>query len=119
MLRMYLVANWFNLADEACEDALYDIAAFRDFCRIDLGARDLRFSVRGTLKDDRKFAGGRHAVLRGTINVGGELDAVARGDHDVARNDKIIFNLRCCRWGDSFFAVLRKLCGRLPEEAEE
>jgi IS5 family transposase len=37
MLRMYWVANWFNLADEACEDALYDIAAFRDFCRIDLG----------------------------------------------------------------------------------
>jgi IS5 family transposase len=37
MLRMYLVANWFNLADEACEDALYDIAAFRDFCQIDLG----------------------------------------------------------------------------------
>ena len=37
MLRMYCVANWFNLADEACEDALYDIAAFRDFCRIDLG----------------------------------------------------------------------------------
>jgi IS5 family transposase len=37
MLRMYLVANWFNLADEACEDALYDIPAFRNFCRIDLG----------------------------------------------------------------------------------
>ena len=37
MLRMYLLANWFNLSDEACEDALYDIAAFRDFCRIDLG----------------------------------------------------------------------------------
>ena len=37
MLRMYCVANWFNLADEACEDALYDIAAFRDFCHVDLG----------------------------------------------------------------------------------
>ena len=37
MLRMYLVANWFNLADEVCEDALYDIPAFGDFCRIDLG----------------------------------------------------------------------------------
>lgn len=37
MLRMYCIANWFNLADEACEDALYDITAFRDFCRIDLG----------------------------------------------------------------------------------
>jgi IS5 family transposase len=37
MLRMYCIANWFNLADEACEDALYDITAFRNFCRIDLG----------------------------------------------------------------------------------
>ena len=37
MLRMYCVASWFNLADEACEDALYDIAAFRDFCKVDLG----------------------------------------------------------------------------------
>ena len=37
MLRMYCVANWSNLADQACEDALYDVAVFREFCRIDLG----------------------------------------------------------------------------------
>ena len=37
MLRMYLVANWFNLADDACEEALYDVPVFRDFCRFDLG----------------------------------------------------------------------------------
>lgn len=37
MLRMYFIANWFNLADEACEEALYDVPAFRDFCGIDLG----------------------------------------------------------------------------------
>jgi IS5 family transposase len=37
MLRMYCIAIWFNLGDEACEDALYDIAAFREFCGIDLG----------------------------------------------------------------------------------
>jgi len=37
MLRMYWVANWFNLADEACEDAMYDIPVFRDFCGFDLG----------------------------------------------------------------------------------
>ena len=37
MLRMYCIAIWFNLSDEACEDALYDTAVFRDFCRIDLG----------------------------------------------------------------------------------
>ena len=28
-----------HLADAACEDALYDIAAFRDFCGIDLGRK--------------------------------------------------------------------------------
>jgi IS5 family transposase len=37
MLRMYCVANWFNLSDEACEEALYDVPTFRQFCRIDLG----------------------------------------------------------------------------------
>ena len=37
MLRMYCVANWFNLSDEACEDALYDVPVFREFCWIDLG----------------------------------------------------------------------------------
>jgi IS5 family transposase len=37
MLRMYCVANWFNLSDIACEDALYDVPVFREFCRIDLG----------------------------------------------------------------------------------
>jgi IS5 family transposase len=37
ILRMYFIANWFNLSDVACEDALYDIPAFRDFCEFDLG----------------------------------------------------------------------------------
>ena len=37
MLRMYWVANWFNLADEACEDSMYDTAVFREFCGFDLG----------------------------------------------------------------------------------
>ncbi len=38
MLRMYFIANWFNLSDVACEDALYDVQAFRDFCQFDLGS---------------------------------------------------------------------------------
>ena len=37
MLRMYCIANWFNLSDVACEDSLYDVPVFREFCRIDLG----------------------------------------------------------------------------------
>jgi len=37
MLRMYFIANWFNLADEACEEFLYDHHAARHFCKFDLG----------------------------------------------------------------------------------
>jgi IS5 family transposase len=37
MLRIHLLQLWFNLADEACEEALYDTALFREFALIDLG----------------------------------------------------------------------------------
>ena len=36
MLRMYFVQQWYGLADEAVEDALYDSQALRRFCGIDL-----------------------------------------------------------------------------------
>ena len=36
MLRMYFVQQWYGLADEAVEDALYDSQALRDFCGINL-----------------------------------------------------------------------------------
>ena len=37
MLRMYFVQHWFNLADEACEEALLNSTALRRFVGIDLG----------------------------------------------------------------------------------
>jgi IS5 family transposase len=37
MVRMLFVQHWFNLADAACEDALYDSASLRAFVGIDLG----------------------------------------------------------------------------------
>ena len=36
MLRMYFVQQWYGLADEAVEDALYDSQALRRFCGFDL-----------------------------------------------------------------------------------
>src|SRR5215208_12177 len=36
MLRMYCCQQWYGLADEALEDALYDSQALRDFVGIDL-----------------------------------------------------------------------------------
>ncbi len=38
MLRVYFLQQWYGLADEALEDALYDSQALRDFARIDLSA---------------------------------------------------------------------------------
>ena len=37
MVRMLFVQHWFNLADEACEEALYDSASLRSFVGVDLG----------------------------------------------------------------------------------
>ena len=37
MLRIHFIQPWFNLADFACEEALYDIASLRRFAGIDLG----------------------------------------------------------------------------------
>ena len=38
MLRLYFLAQWYALADEALEDALYDSQAMRTFAGIDLGS---------------------------------------------------------------------------------
>ena len=37
MLRIHFLQHWFNLADLACEEALYDSASLRHFSGIDLG----------------------------------------------------------------------------------
>ena len=41
MLRMYFVQQWYGLADEAVEDALYDSQALRRFCGIDLSVESV------------------------------------------------------------------------------
>lgn len=37
MLRMHFVQHWFNLSDEACEEALLDSTSLRRFVGLDLG----------------------------------------------------------------------------------
>lgn len=41
MLRMYFLQQWYTLADEALEDALYDSQAMREFMGIDLSREDV------------------------------------------------------------------------------
>ncbi len=41
MLRIHFIQHWFNLADLACEEALYDSASLRRFVGIDLGCESV------------------------------------------------------------------------------
>ena len=41
MLRVYFLQQWYGLADEALEDALYDSQSLQSFARIDLSADDV------------------------------------------------------------------------------
>ena len=54
MLRMYLLQQWYNLADAALEDAIYDSNAFRHFLGIDLG--------RESVPDATTLLGFRHLL---------------------------------------------------------
>src|SRR5438445_12154598 len=42
MRRSYFLQPWFNLADPAVEEALYDSATLRQFAEIDMGAEPVR-----------------------------------------------------------------------------
>ena len=70
ILRMYRVASWFNLADQACEDALHYIGAFRDFCQIDLGRDGAPDAT--TLLNFRQLLG-IHSSNAAVFAKGGEL----------------------------------------------
>src|ERR1700733_4330446 len=41
MLRMYFIQQWYGLADEAVEDAIYDSQALRQFLGIDLSVENV------------------------------------------------------------------------------
>lgn len=54
MLRMYFVQQWYGLADEAVEDAVYDSVALRNFMGIDLS--------RTSVPDATTLMGFRHLL---------------------------------------------------------
>jgi IS5 family transposase len=54
MLRMYFLAHWFNLADGALEEAVYDSEAMRRFVDLDLG--------RESVPDERTVCKFRHLL---------------------------------------------------------
>lgn len=63
MLRIYFLQQWFNLADPAVEEALYDSAVMRQFVGVDLG--------REPVPDETTVCKFRHLLEE--HNLGGEM----------------------------------------------
>ena len=97
MLRIHFIQHWFNLADLACEEALYDSTSLRRFVGIDLGAEPvpdattmLRFR---RLLNDNKLGEALFAkvgkVLQGSgfqVKTGTIVDATIIGAPSSTKN---------------------------------
>ena len=97
MLRIHFIQHWFNLADLACEEALYDSASLRRFVGIDLGREPvpdattlLKFR---RLLNNNKLGGalfaqvGQELQARGfKVNTGTIVDATIIGAPSSTKN---------------------------------
>jgi transposase, IS5 family len=97
MLRIHFIQHWFNLADLACEEALYDSASLRRFVGIDLGREPVPdattlLKFRRLLNDkqlgEALFAQvGRELQARGfKVNTGTIVDATIIGAPSSTKN---------------------------------
>ena len=97
MLRIHFIQHWFNLADLACEEALYDSASLRSFVGIDLGREPVPDSTTITkfrkLLNDNKLGEalfaqvGRELQARGfKVNTGTIVDATIIGVPSSTKN---------------------------------
>lgn len=97
MLRIHFIQHWFNLADLACEEALYDSASLRRFVGIDLGREPVPDSTTITkfrkLLNDNKLGQalfaqvGKELQARGfKLNTGTIVDATIIGAPSSTKN---------------------------------
>ncbi|MDO8767393.1 MAG: IS5 family transposase [Burkholderiaceae bacterium] len=97
MLRIHFIQHWFNLADLACEEALYDSASLRRFVGIDLGREPVpdaptMLKIRRLLNDHKLgealFAKvGQELQARGfKVNTGTIVDATVIGAPSSTKN---------------------------------
>lgn len=97
MLRIHFIQHWFNLADLACEEALYDSASLRRFVGIDLGREPVpdattMLKFRRLLNDNKLgealFAQvGQELQVRGfKVNTGTIVDATIIGAPSSTKN---------------------------------
>lgn len=91
MLRIHFIQHWFNLADMACEDALYDSVSLRRFFGIDLGCEPVPDST--TITKFRKLLNDNKLGEAFFAKVGKELHGNERriyGDSAYASQKHLI-----------------------------
>ena len=97
MLRIHFIQHWFNLADLACEEALYDSASLRSFVGIDLGREPVpdattMLKFRRLLNDNQLGEAlfskvGQELQARGfKVNTGTIVDATIIGAPSSTKN---------------------------------
>ena len=97
MLRIHFIQHWFNLADLACEEALYDSASLRRFVGIDLGCEPVpdattMLKFRHLLNDNKLGQAlftrvGKELQARGIkVNTGTIVDATIIGAPSSTKN---------------------------------
>jgi len=78
MLRIHFLQHWFNLADVACEEALYDSASLRRFAGIDLGAEPVPDAT--TMLKFRRLIN-EHKLGEGAVCLIGAPSSTKNADH--------------------------------------
>lgn len=73
MLRIHFIQHWFNLADLACEEALYDSVSLRRFVGIDLGREPVPDAT--TMLKFRRLLNDRNLGQALFARVGAQLQA--------------------------------------------
>ena len=81
MLRIHFIQHWFNLADFAYEEALYDITSLRHFAGIDLGCETVPDAT--TLLKFRRLLGEAHQLFA-------EVGRVLQGSGMTLKTDTIV-----------------------------
>jgi IS5 family transposase len=84
MLRMYFLQQWYALADEALEDALYDSQSMRSFVGIDLNVESVPDAT--TLLKFRRILE-RHALTQKILD---EVNAHLASQHLLMREGTIV-----------------------------
>ena len=99
MLRIHFIQHWFNLADFACEQALYDSASLRRFVGVDLGCEavpDATGFRRGTNVDLQPIARTALGSRRSAATEPGEVAQEHRRSSGCLARVGEAQHQRCC-----------------------